>query len=208
MPITNTLIRLGARRNFDKTDVETVYGEIVRVVGGTRFVNGVPTGPTNGLLDHRNFAPDLGITNSYKNNAFSYFAATCDFGNTVTGPGFFMASVSFPWETIGLSPNVNQIQTQMIGFNCVVRDPSAAINAGQIQPTVWRRGSQIFPFAAQAWTNVPLTRATLTTNIAVGSFTQDIQPRDIVQMLIQTTTAGVSYGHIVSTVWFKALHVR
>lgn len=206
MPLCQAKIRLGARRNFDKGDVETVYGAVVQAIGGTFYTNGVPVGPSNGTLDYRNFSPDLGLTNSYKSAPYATFSVTCDFGNSLNASGFFYSAAALPWEGIGITPLPSDTLLAMVGFNFILRDPSAAANAGTIQPTVWRRGAQTFPFSAQAWSNVPMNRATIMCNVT--GFTYPMQNRDVIAMLANPTTGGVSYGHAIATVYFKAIHVR
>src|SRR5664279_3112269 len=110
MSVAQVKIRIVSRRNFDKSDVETVYGEIVRVVGGTYYSGGVQQGPANGLLDFRNFTNDAGITNANKANPNSIWPAQINL-RAYTATALKSTFLPLPWENIGINPPFSGIAT-------------------------------------------------------------------------------------------------
>jgi hypothetical protein len=202
MSFASAKLRLASRRNLDKADVESVYGELVRVIGGTFFSSGVAVGPANGLLDWRNFSVDAGIPNQNKTNPFSVFAIQVDMPTITAGGGLLQDQtvLQFPWDYVN-PPFTN---ANITGVTAACEAISNAVNTGTIQVNIANTSSsQNF-----TWTNAATTNAILANAAFTGSGVNPtaLTPRDRVNVLCSTTGGNVT--NLKVHVWIKILHSR
>lgn len=204
MALADPKMFLSKRRSLLAADVESVYGELVRVIGGTRFVNGTPTGPTNGLLDWRNFTPDAGIPNTNKAAPWSVYCISLyqDFF-VVGGASTTMHTYApFPFEDIGV---VTPLSSKVIGLTVAVQQDGSAVNSGTITVAYIRNGTATTIGSAVPWVNVPSSTPTTLSNQALSS--PILQAKDLVRL--EATSATVAFQiRVVAQLILKAQHTR
>jgi hypothetical protein len=194
--LSQTKLRIAARRNFDKSDVELVYGDLVRIIGGTYFTGGVAQGPANGLLDYRNFAADAGVPNSLKSNPSSIWLQSVRV-DAFVGPGaasYFSA----------LPPTLQDAQVTAWGVRAA--SVSSATNSGSFVLSYVRNG-----VSTQIATSGTLTN--INPNITVGSGQvvfavisgPALQAGDSLKL---TITENVIFRDILAMVTVVSRHVR
>ncbi len=193
MSLAQTKIRLASRGSLNAADVETVYGELVRVVGGTRYVGGVST-TAPGVLDYRNFSPSAGIPNAAKANPASLWPLQMVIENVNLGSVDVYAP--FVWENTGI------ISATIVGWSAMYSNSSAA--GTNITWTLNRRRQGV----DTAVGTVATTSAggeTLVTNQT--GLSVDLLPRDIVKVTIATAGTTV-LTHAAVHAWVRTVHVK
>lgn len=190
--------RLASRRNLDKSDVESSYGAIVQVIGGTYFVSGVSTGPVNGTLDYRNFDKNAGITNAFKASPNGLYSVQAGFLTLPAGTPQ-NSQVGLPFDNIGVNPAFQGIVT---GVSFAYGSISNAVNSGTWQFAVRRQGVIVFISTVFNSLNLPVTGGTVT-NITGLNFI--LRARDVLVLIVSST---VTVTDIVGIAWVKSLHVR
>lgn len=201
MSVAFTKLRIASRRNFDKSDVESVYGELVRVIGGTYFIGGVAQGPANGLMDFRNFTVDAGIPNANKANPESLWPAQIAL-KAYTAPTLKSTFLALPWENIGIFPPFSGSVTALtLAYSTM----TSGVNSGVAAFFIVRQGTSIPILPTFPWTNAlaaPIGAATLG-SVAIAPVA--LQPRDVLRM---DFTNNVNTVGIVGIVWITSLHVK
>jgi hypothetical protein len=197
MSLAKVKLRLLSRRNLDKADVESIYGELVRVIGGTFFSSGTAVGPANGLLDWRNFSPDSGILNQYKSNPYSVSAVQADIPTVTAGGGLAanQYNMQMPWDYV--SPLF--ANALIIGITVACETISNAVNSGTVQINVNGSNAQNF-----TWTNAATTNAILV-NSATSPFIA-LTTRD--RLVMQISATGGNLTNVKLHAWVKILHSR
>lgn len=198
--------RLSYRRNLDKGDVESNYASLVSSIGGTYFINGNTNTNVTGQLDWRNFSLQAGIPNAMRVNPFGIVAVNADLGAMVTTNSTYFGAVPLPVENVGIVPTVDAVNFTLVGASAVLRDPSNAVNGGNITVIVRRRGVDITVIGPNTWTNVPSTR--VTSVLFTAALNTQLQPRDVLLAKFVTTAAGVGYSHVLATFFLKGKHTR
>lgn len=198
MSYAKTKLRILSRRNFDKSDIESVYGELVRVVGGTYFSGGVAQGPANGLLDFRNFAPDAGILNSNKAAPNSLWPVQVPF-RAYTAPAVANIKVALPWDNIGVVPLPSGTIT---GISLSYESMANATNAGNAVFSIVVQGGTTQVGTTISWTNATTTFASLgnQTGLSIA-----IAPRAVLQVAF---TNNVNTTGICGIFWITSPHVK
>lgn len=201
MALASIPVRITSRRNFDKSDVESIYAALVQKIGGSYFVSGGGVGPVAGTLDWRNFAPNAGITNQYKQNKNGLFEVVIQdrlpYGNWVNGTTNYQNVVPMLPGQSGTFTIVEWDLTLVGGLP----------TAGNWTLGYTRNGSaNTIQTVTQA--TFTLGGGTLTASRVTGLSTQ-VMPGDILTIAQVITTAGVNTPLILKhSIWIKTEHVR
>lgn len=198
MTVAQTKFRIQSRRNFDKSDIESVYGELVRVIGGTYYIGGVAQGPANGLLDFRNFSNAAGIPNTNKANSTALWPVQIPI-RTYTSPAAVISRIPLPWDNIGISvPFVGNV----VGVSFCYGSMASATNSGTAVFAYIRQGVTTQIGSTVSWTNTTTAGHSLSnqTGLSVA-----LLPRDMLQV---TFTNNVNTTDIMGIVWISSLHVK
>lgn len=218
----NTKLRLASRRQLDKADVESVYGEMVRVVGGAYYSGGATVGPANGLLDWRNFSGAAGIPNTNKANPYSILCLTPDteaigtFNSFVSGgPATTTATfpVPFPWALDGVFPDA--LQKGYYGLYVV------GLTLGADSYTPCSGSPAGISISLVAWlpngtsTTVALPPASIigagTNQLLISQVVSAIALNPRAAMTVYLSWANATGGSIVNPVvgvWLKVVHLK
>lgn len=200
MATADMKMRLSERYLLTKEDVELIYGEAVRVVGGTYYASGVITGPANGLLDQRNFKFDAGIEVVNRAEPNSLFAVQIPL-RRYTSTAAVTQHVALPAPLIGLE---QEFSATVIAWTLGVAETSNAVNAGSAQLHYLRDGVYTQIGTTATLTNV----ATLSAPVDQGSLSVALKPLDRLRLTFQITTASITMSGIVCTVMLKSRHSR
>jgi hypothetical protein len=201
MSFAQVKFRIASRRNFDKSDVESVYGELVRVIGGTYFAGGVQQGPANGLLDFRNFTMDAGITNANKANQTSIWPLQIPL-RSYTSAALKSTFMPLPWDNLGINP---PFTGNVVALTLAYSSMASGTNTGTVSFQLVRQGVVSLIGSAIPWTNSP---ASATGSIPLGNQTGlsvALRPRDVIRM---DFTNNVNTVGIVGIVWISSQHVK
>ena len=194
--LANALIRLASRQNLSAIDCEQVYGELVRIVGGTRYVNGATTS-ANGLLDYKNFSPNAGIPNNRKANPASLWPIPIATDTvTVTGNSVTL-TVPYIWE------NINIPSAQAVGWSAMYY---GSTSTATVNWNIYRIRQGI---SMQIGSTAAVTMAateTLVTN-QTGLTPVDLLPRDQLQLIISSAGTNTMY-YPIGQVWIRTVHVK
>jgi len=194
--LAQTKLRIAARRNFDKSDVELAYGELVRVIGGTYFAGGISQGPANGLLDYRNFATDAGIPNSIKGQPSGLWLQSVRV-DAFVGPGtasYFSA----------LPPTLQDAQVTAWGVRAA--SVSSATNSGSFVLSYVRNGVSTQIATSGTLTNINPNITTGSGQIVFALISGPaLQAGDSLKL---TITENVIFRDILAMVTVVSRHVR
>jgi hypothetical protein len=161
--VDRSKVWLSSRRSLDKGDLEGVFTQIVKLVGGSYYVNGVATGPVAGILDRTNFTNSAGITNAQKTNNGAYVMLCADsasFGTINAGVSVTFTipsplSISGIWPanfTQGAGASGTGITLAGFGVSCA--SMSSATNAGTAALQYVDQTGTVATVVTRPWTNV------------------------------------------------------
>jgi hypothetical protein len=200
MSFAKVPFRLVSRQGLSKSDVESVYAELVKVIGGTYYLNGVAQGPANGTIDFRNFCPDAGIPNSAKSAPYSIWPVVMS-----VGTGGLSVSTAQSWNVPVTAPDPNIFPTNLtvIGISLVCSGFASAVNTGSYTFNKYTPGGSLVQIGTTiTWTNL----ATTTTLLSNQTMSVALQPDETLQWSGSVT--GDRPINPIGIVWLKTLHVR
>lgn len=184
MGLLTNLVRFVGKQSISKEDLETNYGAVTALVGGSYYSGGV-SASGSGTLDNQNFRANAGITNAFKYEPYSLVTVPLYFGqiaDTATQSSYFIA------------PTAMKFVNGQVVFQG--GDGSATIVVN-----FYKNGSAETP-SGNLTLRIPLR--TGTTGLAN---TSDLAAGDIFEVTVTASAGGGSpYTNVKVDLQFKILH--
>ncbi|HEY5957326.1 MAG TPA: hypothetical protein VIV60_12260, partial [Polyangiaceae bacterium] len=159
MSAADSKLRTTHRTQLDKADVESLYGEMVRVIGGNYFSNGNTVTNGTGILDWRNFRPDAGIPNANKSSPYGMFVINAVIDKYASGT---TVSAVTPIPQLDLvQPPFGKNDFFVVGQYLAFATIGNAVNSGS-----WTYSTPSRTISTGTLTNVAAFTNVLTANLA------------------------------------------
>jgi hypothetical protein len=182
-------------------DVETVYAEFPKVLGGSHFLNGNPVTDSTPTLDYRNFATNAGINNAHKATPRTYFGVELRFASYTGGSGGKNVFSALPGYR-----SLPEFATdfQAFGFSLMVGAVSNTTNSTNITVSYVRNGT---PTTIDSST---LTNTLGFSNAIGNNITRDFAPVVLYQndQIRLQISSNVNLTDVVGVLYIKTMHVK